>query len=187
MKLTIDIDLNTDSREQIAMVANLLNTVTNASRRPTSTQPQVVENSGSTGPALDLSPGDSAVTGASMTAAEAEPKDAPVVVKRTRRESSNSALGSRLPQQLDLPLVSPAPVEKSKPDAPTASKQEEPASGTPQNPASLDDVRTALQAFTAGRGVPAGIELLKEFGAARISELKAEQFAAFILKCGGAV
>ncbi|CAB5144375.1 hypothetical protein UFOVP147_8 [uncultured Caudovirales phage] len=179
MKLTIDIDLNTDSREQIAMVANLLNTVTNASRRPTSTQPQVVENSGSTGPVLDLSPGDSAVTGAAVPGAEPEPNAAPVVVKRTRRTKAEI--------EADAAKEAAAPVEKSaEPATETASTEPVAQAGSTAPTVTLDDVRTALQAFTAAKGVPAGIELLKEFGAARISELKAEQFSAFILKCGGA-
>lgn len=177
MKLHFEIDLNTDSREQIAMVANLLNNVTNASRRPTATQPQVVENSGSDGQGLDLSPGDTAVVAASIPGAEPEPKEAatPVkdAVKRTRRtkaEMEADAAPAPAPEVAEAPKPEPvaAPVET----APSASAE-----------ATLDDVRAALQAFTAAKGVPAGIELLKEFGAARISELKAENFAAFIGKC----
>lgn len=48
----------------------------------------------------------------------------------------------------------------------------------------LDDVRGALQGYTAKHGVPAGIELLKKFDAGRISELNADQYAAFVEACG---
>ena len=145
MKLTIDIDLATDSREQIAMVANLLNNVTNAARRPTSTQPQVVENSGSTGSAPTFTPSDDAVVGADVAGEQPEDKSAPTDVSEDTQSSAPAAESSTV--------------------------------------LTLDDVRAALQGFTAANGVPAGIELLKEFGATRISELKAEQFAAFMGKC----
>lgn len=48
---------------------------------------------------------------------------------------------------------------------------------------SIDEVRAALQQYTAAKGVPAGIELLKKFSAGRISELAAEQYAAFVAEC----
>ena len=47
----------------------------------------------------------------------------------------------------------------------------------------LDEVRAALQQFAADKGVPAGIELLKKFGAGRISELKEDDYASFIAEC----
>mgnify|MGYP003350066597 CR=1 FL=1 len=50
-------------------------------------------------------------------------------------------------------------------------------------PATLDDVRAALQAFVGQNGMPAGLELLKEFDCARISELSADQYAAFMARC----
>ena len=143
MKLTIDIDLNTDSREQIAMVANLLNTVTNASRRPTSTQPQVVENSGSTGPALDLSPGDSAVTGAAVPGEPSEPNAAPVVVKEAKRRAKKEDAAA----PVEKSAGSAGEVAASYPSTPPAS-----AAAEQSSPVTLDDVRTALQAFTAAKG-----------------------------------
>lgn len=48
---------------------------------------------------------------------------------------------------------------------------------------SLDEVRAALQTFTASKGVPAGIELLKKYGAGRISELEEANYAAFAADC----
>lgn len=53
-------------------------------------------------------------------------------------------------------------------------------------PITIDDLRAALQRFTAASGMPAGIELLKGFGCNRISELaeKGDDVkAAFIAKC----
>lgn len=48
---------------------------------------------------------------------------------------------------------------------------------------SIDEVRAALQQFTAAKGVPAGIDLLKEFGAGRISELSSGQYQVFVERC----
>lgn len=177
MKLTIDIDLNNDSREQISQVANLLNNITNAARRPTSTQPEVVQNTGSTGPVPTLQPGDSAVTGADVAVEQTEDKSAPVVVKR----------GPGRPPKVKEEAAAQegkSPAVSAETQPPSGSPSEVPAGGASAAAPTLDDVRAALQGFTGSKGVPAGIELLKEFAAARISELKAEQFAAFIEKCG---
>lgn len=46
----------------------------------------------------------------------------------------------------------------------------------------LSDIREALQAYTSANSLEAGITLLRSFGAGRISELKEEDFAAFIAK-----
>lgn len=175
MKLTIDIDLNNDSREQISLIANMLNQVTNAARRPTSTQPQVVENSGSTGQGFTLSPVDGAVVGASIPAAEDEPKEAPTPVKEAKRRAKK--------------LEEPTPVaEEPQPEpiteaAAVSTSESADAAKVPAAAATIDDVRAALQAYTAKHGVPAGIDLLKGFGAARISELKEADYAAFVEKC----
>ena len=47
----------------------------------------------------------------------------------------------------------------------------------------LDSVRAALQTFTVANGIEAGVGLLKQFGAARVSELAAGEYAAFIKAC----
>lgn len=52
------------------------------------------------------------------------------------------------------------------------------------NPPSVDDVRAALQDYTVAHGIPAGTALLKEFGAARISELNEGDYHAFVKRCG---
>jgi hypothetical protein len=46
----------------------------------------------------------------------------------------------------------------------------------------VDDVRKALQAYSGREGFPAATELVKSFGATRITELKPEDYAAFIAK-----
>lgn len=50
-------------------------------------------------------------------------------------------------------------------------------------PLTIDDVRAALQSYTAKAGIDGGIQLLKNFGAQRISELKAGDYAAFVEAC----
>lgn len=47
----------------------------------------------------------------------------------------------------------------------------------------LDQVRDALQQYTVKNGITGGVELLKEFGAARVSELAAGDYASFIARC----
>lgn len=47
----------------------------------------------------------------------------------------------------------------------------------------LDQVRAALQLFTAEKGVPAGIDILKAFNAGRISELTPDRYNQFVNAC----
>lgn len=53
---------------------------------------------------------------------------------------------------------------------------------------SIDDARAALQALvsTAGKGMEAGFAVLKQFGAQRISDVKADQYRDFITACKAA-
>ena len=93
--------------------------------------------------------------------------------KKAEKEAAAAAEFASKQVPLDLPEANPAPSEAT----PVVASE----------PLTLDDVRAALQAFTATQGVPAGIALLKEYDAARISELKSEQYGDFIMACGGAV
>lgn len=74
-------------------------------------------------------------------------------------------------------------------DAPQAEPQAEPQVDEPQithsDPAvfTLDEVRSALQQYTAAKGIGAGVALLKEFGAGRISELAEGDYASFVAGC----
>lgn len=133
-------------------------------------QPAVAQNTGTTGAGLDLSPAASGVDGAGALGAPGADQPAPVIEKpkRVKKEAA-------------------APVEKS---APAAAEQDTSASAQPAEAATaqaktltLDEVRAALQQFTASKGVPAGIELLKKYNAGRISELAEEHFAAFAAEC----
>jgi hypothetical protein len=122
-------------------------------------QPTVTHNGGTTATGLTLSPEGSGVSGAVAEAA------------------------------------APAPVKEKKAKKPVATAEEAPTSNTSvadtaasvasstDKPLSLDEVRAALQQFTASNGVPAGIELLKKYNAARISELGEEHYGAFIADC----
>lgn len=66
--------------------------------------------------------------------------------------------------------------------ADSATLAEEPAPAADVLP-TLDQVRDALQQYTVKNGITGGVELLKEFGAARVSELAAGDFASFIARC----
>lgn len=57
------------------------------------------------------------------------------------------------------------------------------AKPTAQASYTIDDVRAALQQYTAAHGVTGGIALLKSFHASRISELPAASYAEFIGQC----
>lgn len=116
---------------------------------------------------LELAP----IVEANISVAPAAPEAAPAPTKRGRKAKVQ-----------DEPEV--APVEA--PEAPVVDENqidlplEEAA---PAKELTVDDVRGALQAFTTAKGVPAGIELLKKYGAGRISELKSKDYAAFIGEC----
>ena len=70
----------------------------------------------------------------------------------------------------------PAPV-KAAPKAPNAPVQAMAA-------ATLDGVRVALREVFNARGATAATELLKQFGAARVGEVKPEDYAKFVAACG---
>jgi hypothetical protein len=48
---------------------------------------------------------------------------------------------------------------------------------------SLDEVRSALQQYTAANGIVAGLTLLRKYNAGRVSELDAKDYAAFAAEC----
>lgn len=128
-------------------------------------QPQVATNSGTTGSGSSLS---DEASGVSESAA---PAAAPAPVKEKKAKKSAVA---------EQPKSEPASTE----DAPTQEAAPEVRSGQEwAKAATLDDVRAALQTFTAANGVPAGIELLKKYGAARVSELAEANYAAFLADC----
>lgn len=123
-------------------------------------QPAVAQNTGTTATGFTSPlPEGSGVSGAVAEAA------APTPEKKTRAKKSVATAG-------EVPT-------SSTPAADTAAS----AASSTDKPLTLDEVRAALQAFTAAKGVPAGIELLKKYNAGRISELAEENFAAFVADC----
>ena len=100
------------------------------------------------------------------------PAASPAPEKAKRGRKPKAELQNEIAEPAE-PVAEPAVVEEQ-PELPLAIEAK---------PATLDDVRSALQALTAEKGIPAGIELLKSFGAGRISELFADQYGEFIAKC----
>lgn len=167
--MQITITLNKDSElSDINAAINMLMAYSGQNLSE-SAQPAVASNTGNIGLGSPLSPEANVVVGASVTAAEAEPKDAPTVVKERKPRAKKE-------EPTPEPVTEEAAVSTS--DSADAAK-------VPAASFTIDNVRAALQAFTSTKGVPEGVALLKEFGAARISELKAEDYTAFVEKCGG--
>ena len=122
-------------------------------------QPEVASNTGTTATGSTFLPEGGGVTGAAQEAAPA-----PVKEKKVKAKAVEAA-----------PVEEPVAVEKAVVEPETAPQSDKPLS--------LDEVRAALQQFTATKGVPAGIELLKTFDAGRISELVAGKYAEFVEAC----
>lgn len=99
----------------------------------------------------------------------------PVAVKRRARV--------RPEMRETEPQAEPEPQSKPDPEpAPSIEARSKPEQ-LPLIEYTIDDVRGALQMYTAEKGVAAGIAVLKSFGAGRISELKAEDYPAFMREC----
>jgi len=157
MQITFDTTNPKDLQILEQLFANLNLPATSADA-----QPEVASNTGSTATGLTLSPEGSGVD------ESAAPAVAPVTEKpkRTRKAKEETA-----------PVEENVSKETEKVDT-----SAEPVAAS-DKPLTLDEVRAALQSFTATKGVPAGIELLKDFGATRISELAAEKYNDFVVKC----
>ena len=143
---------------------NLISSLLSLSVPAKEAQSEVASNTDTTATGSTPShPEGSGVTGAVVAGEIPEAKTAPAPVKtRAKKEAA-------------------VQVEKQAPtDAPTADTE---SSSTTEAALSLDDVRAALQAFTASNGMPEGIAVLKSFQAVRVSELKPEQYADFIKAC----
>lgn len=126
-----------------------------------SAQPEVATNTGTTGSGLPLSP---EASGVSEPVADPAPA-APVKKTRAKKEAV---------EQVEKPVDTESSANTAATEA---------TAGTSAKPLTLDEVRAALQQYTASKGVPAGIELLKKFGAGRISELDADNYASFVAEC----
>lgn len=145
-------------------------------------QPEVAQNTGTTATGVDLSPEGSGVTGEAVPpSASPAPEKAPRK-PRAKKEEVAPAPEVKSGQEWAAAGKSASTQEASAPEEPTPSTSA-PAETADTKPLTLDEVRSALQQFTAKHGVPAGIELLKEFNSGRISELDAGNYAEFVERC----
>lgn len=135
-------------------------------------QPEVAQNTGTAASGFfTLSTEGS---GVSEPVAEQPAQAAPEKKERKPRAKKGDA-AEPVEKPVDtLPAEEPAQEEAAPAEA---------AAESPSEPLTIDSVRAALQQFTAAKGVPAGIELLKKFGAGRISELEEGDYAAFVAEC----
>lgn len=128
-----------------------------------------VANTGSVASAEDhpQSPEGNAVSGADT---------APAPVKKRGRMKPEV-------RDVEQPEIAVEQEEIAQNDEIPAVEPEKIAVEQPAKDYTIDDVRSALQAFTAKAGIDGGIQLLKNFGAQRISELKPTDYAAFVGAC----
>lgn len=125
-------------------------------------------------------------------------------IQKAMEEHAGVGTDGDSPEYPDAPEVQEPPKKKGRPkkadhlkvvdtveqtfDEPAAVVEETTATDTPVVPPeirlSLDDVRACLQSFSRANGVPASVELLKKYGASRISDLDQKHYEAFRAECG---
>ncbi len=111
--------------------------------------------------------------------------DEPPVANDTKSRARRVKIQTQKPEPVQAEVVEEEPANDDQlvldlGDEPQPQPQldaSEPATYT------LDDIRDALQTYTAAKGVPAGVELLKKYGAVRSSELAEQHYASFIKEC----
>lgn len=130
-----------------------------------------------TGAPLPHSEG-SGVTGAVVAGAIPEAKTAPAPVKKL-----TGGLSAKVRVAKEILRAAPAPTPAPIQEDPQPPLELPLATDELTQDYTLDDVRAALQSFTASKGMPEGIAVLKSFQAARVSELKPERYADFIKAC----
>lgn len=141
-------------------------------------QPQVGDNSGTS--ASGSLPSEGAGVSGEAAQANGAASPAPVIEKAKRGPKPKAKEDAAAQVGEPAPSPAPASAQPSNEISPGSSPSATPAA----DPAlTLDDVRAKLQAFTAVKGIEAGIELLKTFDAGRISELPAARYAEFAGKC----
>jgi hypothetical protein len=97
--------------------------------------------------------------------------------KKTRKSKNAEAEQA----QAEPAAVAPAQEATAEPEA--VAKEAAPAAeGVQDKSYTVDDVRKALQAYVGRTDFATGTALVKSFGASRITELKPEDYAAFIAK-----
>lgn len=155
-------------------------------------QPEVGDNTGTSSTGLILSPGAVGVS-EGVDAAAAAPASAPEKTAEPEKRKPGRPKKEVAPAQAGEPQVAGANSAETQTGssagcgaadttatATTASRTDAPAQTVTLT---LDDVRAKLQAFTGANGIDAGLALLQEFGAGRVSELKTEHYTAFTSKC----
>lgn len=146
-------------------------------------QPEVGDNTGTSSTGITLSPG---ADGVSEPVGSDAPGSAPEITafetpKRTRKPKQETAAAPADPTP--APAAAAATTESgASVDTASSASSAAPQADTATK-LTLDDVRAKLQAFTGAKGIDAGLALLGEFKAGRISELKAEDYPAFVAKC----
>lgn len=137
---------------------------------PAAAQPEVAQNTGSSQPLATPSLGEAAGQDAAGGSAESAAAPAAVDIPKLKRAGR--------PKKEAAAQVDPTNASLSA----ASSSATSPADTVPV-PITLDDLRAALQKIVGAKGMPAAIDLLKSFGAQRISELASEKQADFIAAC----
>lgn len=177
MQITFD----TSNPSDMAVLNRLFPALSPSAPVATPAQPEVAQNAGS---AASVHPVSSFAEGSAVSEPGAEQSAPAASVKRGRKPKAEAVAQPAA----DVPQITHFEPEAAAEAAPEMNdgQQELPLDEQPAEPAkalSVDEVRAALQQFTAAKGVPAGVALLKEFGAGRISELDASNYAAFVARC----
>lgn len=180
MQINIHLDTEHITATERAILVAIAGASSPAAAVSPQPQPEVGENTGTSSTGITLSPGAAGVgepvgSDAPGSAPEITAFEAPKRTRKPKQETAAAPVGE--------PAAS-ATAEASSAQPSTAG--DAPAAATPADTATkltLDDVRARLQAFTGTKGIDAGLALLGEFKAGRISELKAEDYPAFVAKC----
>jgi hypothetical protein len=93
---------------------------------------------------------------------------------RPRKQAETPAAPAPTPEV--TPEVAPEPTPQPEPEAQKAETATEPKAVT------IDDARQALRDLFNAKGATLASELLKEFGAIRVSDVKPEDYAKFVAK-----
>lgn len=161
MILTIEAETAEELREKVLNLASVMgggavSPVTNGNGHDTAPDEGTAGSTEPVGKKRGRKPKDAAT-------AETSPIEAP-------------ALGEKKDAPTETPAVAPTASE------PTPNATTGPAA-TPSAKLTKDDVVKALTAVTSNKGMPAARELLLRYKATRLSEIKEEEFAAFINDC----
>ena len=177
--MKLEIDLQTLNPQQLGHVINALDAYRASLQGFTKhAQPEVAQNTGSSQSVVTHSADDAAV----------QP------IGGSRSEHKESAVTTAPPTAVTAPDVTEQKRGRGRPRkeegkglAANAVIEQAPAAPAQEAaPITIDDLRAALQVFTAKNGIEAGMPLLAKYNARRISEMaeqSEEAKAAFIKEC----